>query len=42
MCDRFVRHPSEVLSVGDVIEVRIKSVDVQRQRINLTRKGMGN
>ena len=42
MCDRFVRHPSEVLSVGDVIEVRIKSVDVQRQRINLTRKGLGN
>lgn len=40
MCDRFIKHPSEVLSVGDVIECRIKSVDVQKNRIGLTRKGM--
>ena len=40
MSDRFIRHPSEVLSVGDVIECRIKSVDVQKNRIGLTRKGM--
>ena len=40
MADRFVRHPSELLSVGDRIEVRVKSVDVRRKRIALTRKGM--
>lgn len=41
MSDRFIRHPRELLSVGDVIEVRIKSVDMARKRISLTRKGMG-
>lgn len=40
MADRFIRRPSEVLAVGDVIEVKIKSVDVARKRISLTRKGM--
>ncbi|MBR5367510.1 MAG: helix-hairpin-helix domain-containing protein, partial [Clostridia bacterium] len=38
--DRFIRHPSEVLAVGDIIEVKIKSVDLKRKRIALTRKGM--
>ncbi len=38
MSDRFVRHPSEVVSVGDVIEVRIKGVDLKRKRISLTAK----
>ena len=40
MSDRFIKHPSEVLSVGDVIECRIKSVDLKKCRIALTRKGM--
>ena len=38
MSDSFVRDPHKVLSVGDVIEVRVKSVDVQKRRIGLTRK----
>ena len=42
MADRFVKHPSELFSVGDVVEVRIKSVDKVKHRIALTRKGMGN
>lgn len=42
MCDRYIKHPSELFSVGDVIEVRIKSVDVDKHRISLTRKGMGD
>ena len=42
MSDRFIKHPSEIASVGDVIEVRVKNVDVKRQRIGLTRKGMKN
>ena len=38
MADRFIRHPSEVLSVGDVVECRVKSVDIARNRIGLTRR----
>jgi uncharacterized protein len=41
MSDKYVKHPSELFSVGDVIEVRVKDVDVQKHRISLTRKGMG-
>ena len=39
---RFVKHPRELFSVGDVIEVRIKSVDMQRKRISLSRKGLSD
>ena len=41
MSDRFIKHPRELLAVGDVIEVKIKGVDMQRKRISLTRKGLG-
>ncbi len=40
--DKFVRHPSEVLAVGDIINVKIKSVDRVKGRISLTAKGLGN
>ena len=40
MSDRYVKSPSELFSVGDVIEVKIKDVNVQKNRISLTRKGM--
>ena len=40
MSDRFVKSPSELFAVGDVIEVRIKDVNVEKHRISLTRKGM--
>ena len=36
--DRFIKHPSEVLSVGDVVEVKVLSVDLNRKRIGLTMK----
>jgi uncharacterized protein len=39
---RFVKHPRELFSVGDVIEVKVKSVDLQRKRISLTRKGLAS
>ncbi|MBE6657616.1 MAG: RNA-binding transcriptional accessory protein [Ruminococcaceae bacterium] len=35
---KFVRHPSEVLAVGDVVEVRVLDVDVKKKRIALTMK----
>ena len=35
---RFIRHPSEVLTVGDVVTVWVLSVDLQKKRIALTMK----
>ncbi len=34
--DRYIRHPSEVLKVGQVVQVRIKEVDIKKNRIGLT------
>ena len=36
LCDRFVKHPSEVVKVGDIVTVRVISVDVPKKRIALT------
>ncbi len=33
---KFVRHPLEVVSVGDIVEVKVLSVDLQKKRISLT------
>lgn len=38
LSDRFVKHPSEVVKVGDVVTVRVLSVDVAKKRIALTMK----
>ncbi len=40
MSDRYIKTPSELFSVGDVIEVLIKDVNVEKCRISLTRKGL--
>ena len=34
--NRYIRHPSEVLSVGDIVEVTVLSVDQEKKRISLT------
>ncbi|MBR6709647.1 MAG: S1 RNA-binding domain-containing protein, partial [Clostridia bacterium] len=36
--NKFVRHPSDVLKVGDIVTVWVMAVDVQRNRISLTMK----
>ena len=38
LSDRFVKHPSDVVKVGDVVKVRVLSVDVPKKRIALTMK----
>ena len=38
ICDRFIRHPSEELSVGDIVKVYVLSVDTNKKRISLTMK----
>lgn len=39
ICDRYIKHPLEVLNVGDVVTVWVMDVDLQRKRIALTMKG---
>ena len=36
ICDRYIRHPSEEVKVGDVVDVWVLSVDVNKKRISLT------
>jgi uncharacterized protein len=36
--DKYIKHPSEALSVGDIVTVKIKSVDLNKKRIALTMK----
>lgn len=38
ICDRFIRHPSEVLKVGDIVKVWVLAVDTAKKRISLTMK----
>ena len=40
ICDRYIKHPLEALSVGDVVEVKVLEVDLQKKRIALTMKGI--
>ena len=40
ICDKFIKHPSEVLSVGDIVEVKILDVDTERKRKSLTMKDL--
>ncbi len=36
--NKFIKHPSEVLSVGDIVDVTVKDVDLKKKRISLTMK----
>lgn len=36
--DKIIKHPSDILKVGDIVNVRILSVDIQKKRISLTMK----
>ena len=38
MTERFIKHPLEAVSVGDIVEVKVMSVDLKKQRIQLTMK----
>lgn len=37
---KFIRHPLEVVSVGDVVDVRVIGVDLKKKRIQLSMKGI--
>ena len=38
MCDRFIKHPLEVVKVGEVVKVWVINVDLKKKRISLTMK----
>lgn len=40
ICDRYIKHPSEVLKVGDHVQVKVLSVDPVKKRIALTMKDL--
>ncbi|MBR5977105.1 MAG: S1 RNA-binding domain-containing protein, partial [Clostridia bacterium] len=40
IADRYIKHPSEVLSVGDVVNVKVLEVDLNKQRIALSMRGV--
>ena len=40
ICDKYIKHPSEVLSVGDNVDVKILDIDLNKKRISLTMKGI--
>ncbi len=40
LADKFVRNPMDVVSVGDIVKVRVLSVDAAKKRISLSMKGL--
>jgi len=38
ICNRYIKHPSEVISVGDIVKVKVLAVDIKKKRISLTMK----
>lgn len=40
VCNKFIRHPSEAVQVGDVVKVAVLEVDEKRGRISLTMKNL--
>lgn len=40
LADKFVKHPMDVVAIGNIVKVRVIQVDVQKQRLGLSMKGM--
>ena len=40
MTERYIKHPLEAVSVGDVVDVKVLGVDMKKKRISLTMKGI--
>ena len=38
LSDRYIKHPMEVVSVGDIVDVQVMSVDLAKKKIQLTMK----
>lgn len=40
LSDKYIKHPLEVVSVGDIVDVKVLSVDKSKKRIQLTMKNI--
>ena len=40
LSDKFVKHPMDVVSIGDIVKVKVLEVDAAKKRISLTMKGL--
>ena len=38
--EKFIKHPSDVLTVGEIVKVKVLDVDLKKNRISLTMKGV--
>jgi uncharacterized protein len=40
LCERFIKHPMEVVKVGDIVSVKVLDIDLKRKRVALSMKGI--
>ena len=40
LSDKYVKHPMDVVAIGDIVKVKVLEVDVKKNRISLTMKGV--
>jgi uncharacterized protein len=36
MCDKYIKHPSEVLNVGDIIECYVIDINIEKEKVSLS------
>ena len=42
LSNNFVKNPSDVVSVGDIVKVKVIGIDLERQKVQLSMKEVGN
>ena len=40
ICDKFIKHPMEILNVGDIVKVKVIGVDIKKKRVSLSMKNI--
>ena len=40
LSDKYVRHPTDIVQVGDIVKVKVLDVDIERKRISLSMKDL--
>ena len=38
MADKYIKHPSEIVSVGDIVKVKVIGIDTEKQKVRLSMK----
>ena len=42
MSEKYIKNPSEIVSVGDIVKVKVIKIDQERQKVGLSMKGLGD